>query len=106
MILVKLKRPGQEIFDYWTEIFLGEDGVDPLRLNLLQKLLFVLGSPRSLGCQHFVEDDSNGPDICFVRVLIPSQRFWSHVQRGPNIVLAGLRNLLGTDAKPKISDFE
>ena len=106
VVLIELKCPGQEIFDDWTEVSPGEDAIDLFRLDLLQKFFFVFGPPGSFSCQDFEEDDSNGPDICFVRILIPSQRFRSHVQRGSDVILAGLGDFIGADAEAEVCDFE
>ncbi len=49
----------QKLRDLGPEIFLLQNGIDSLLVNLLNELFLALGSPRGIHIQHFIEYDSN-----------------------------------------------
>lgn len=75
-------------------------------LDFFDELLLSFGPPWGVACEHFKEDDSNGPEIGFVGVLIFFEWLGSHVKWGANVVFAGFGEFLALNAKAKICYFK
>jgi hypothetical protein len=49
---------------------------------------FSFGSPRSLSCQHFVENDSDSPKVALTTVNVIIKGLQGHIDGGSDIVIA------------------
>jgi hypothetical protein len=56
--------------------------------------------------KHFVESDSDRPDICLAIVRLMIENFWCHVERGAQNGLGGLVFRAQQLGEPKISNFD
>ena len=62
-------------------------------------------SPWSSSREHFIENDTNGPNIALEAVDIVTQGFIRHIDRRSNIVILSFFKVSAFDSKSKISDL-
>ena len=67
---------------------------------------FCFGSPRSVTSQHFIEDDSDGPDIALWAVLVVIKSFKRHVDGGAYIVIGVFPDIWVADGKAEIGNLD
>ena len=67
---------------------------------------FCFGSPGSVACQHFIENDSDGPDIAFWAVLVVIESFKRHVDGGAYIVIGVFPDIWVANGKAEICNLD
>lgn len=73
--------------------------------HLLKQNSIVFILPRSLAVHKLISNDSNRPDVTFIRILIVLQRLGRHIVRWANIIAEFLIASVHIDSKSKISNF-
>lgn len=87
-MLVQLQTFNQKLFGQLTHAFVCNNRFDRLSFYLSKQFFLVFGPPRSVVRQHFVEYDSDRPNIGLKGVLILTQRLGSHVKWRSYVVFA------------------
>ncbi len=102
---IHFQTPNQELLDIGRKVFIVEDVINWLILDLPQKILLILGPPRRICKEHLVKYHPQGPNIALIRILILPQGFRCHIERTANIILTALAQSLYLNGKAEISNL-
>ena len=75
-------------------------------LDLSFEVCLCFGFPGSVACEHFIENDSNSPDITFWAVLVVIESLKGHIDWRTNIVIGIFPNIRVANGKSKISNLD
>ena len=84
----------------------GHEFLNWHRQELPSKLFLGFGFPRSFSSEHFVVNDSQGPNVAFEAVFVIIQSFGRHVDWAADIVRGILFRIGVFHGEPKIGDFD
>jgi hypothetical protein len=74
--------------------------------DLFVELISVSGVERGLSVQHFKQNDTDGPDVSLIRILVFLYHLGSHVQWGSANGLVALTFVLQLFRKAEVCNFE
>lgn len=106
LVFVESEDFKEKFFSNFGEFLFLKDFGNGFWLDFFDELLLSFGPPWGVACKHFEEDDSNGPEIGFVGVLIFFEWLGRHVKWGADVVFTGFGQFLALNTKAKIGDFK